>query len=74
MLARLEAEHNDKVSSWKWSKEMRDAAIAAITKTYKSVLAATADPEEAYKAIKSEYLAAKRLSGKHAHVSWALVS
>ena len=43
---------------------MRDAAIASITKTYESTLAATACPEEAYEAIKSIYLTAKRQAGK----------
>ena len=62
--ARLEAEYGDEVKTWKWSDEMRDAAIESITKTYESVLATTASPEEAYEAIKAEYLAAKRRAGK----------
>ena len=62
--ARLEAEYGDEVETWAWSDEMRDAAIASITKTYESVLATTASPEEAYEATKTEYLAAKRRAGK----------
>ena len=61
--ARLEAEYGDEVETW--SDEMRDAAIASITKTYGSVLATTASPEYLwYKAIKTDYLAAKRRAGK----------
>ena len=62
--ARLEAEYGDEVNTWVWSDAMRDTAIASITKTYESVLATTASPEEAYEAIKTEYLAAKRRAGK----------
>ena len=62
--ARLQAEYGDEMSTWEWSDEMRDAAIESITKTYESVLATTASPEEAYEAIKTEYLAAKRRAGK----------
>ena len=60
--ARLESDYGDEVGTW--SDEMRDATIASITKTYESTLAATASPEEAYEAIKSIYLAAKRQAGK----------
>ena len=62
--ARLQAEYGDEMSTWEWSDEMRDAAIESITKTYESVLATTASPEEAYEAIKTEYLAIKRRAGK----------
>ena len=62
--ARLQAEYGDEMSTWEWSDEMRDAAIESITKTYESVLATTASPEEAYEAIKIEYLNAKRLAGE----------
>ena len=61
---RLEAEYGGDVKTWKWSDEMRNAAIESITKTYESVLAATSSPEEAYEAIKGEYLAAKRRASK----------
>ena len=59
--ARLQAEYGDDVEAWVWSDEMRDAAIASITKTYGSVLATT---NLWYKAIKTDYLAAKRRAGK----------
>lgn len=62
--ARLDAEHGDKMDTWRWSDGMRDAAIKSITKTYESTLAATSSPEEAYQAIKSEYLAAKKRAGE----------
>ena len=62
--ARLQAEYGDEMSTWEWSDEMRDTAIASITKTYESVLATTASPEEAYEAIKIEYLNAKRRAGE----------
>ena len=62
--ARLDAEHGDKMDTWLWSDEMRDEAIESITKTYESTLAATSSPEEAYQAIKSEYLAAKKRAGE----------
>ena len=62
--ARLQAEYGDEVNTREWSEEMRDVAMASITKTYESVLATTASPEEAYEATKTEYLAAKRRAGK----------
>ena len=67
--ARLQEEYGDEMSTWAWSDEMRDAAIESITKTYESIFAATSDPEAAYKAIKKEYLAAKRRASKESPLS-----
>ena len=61
--ARLKAEYGNAIYAWEWSDELRDAVIASITKTYESVLATTASPEEAYGALKIAYLNAKQ---KHA--------
>ena len=62
--ARLQAEYGDEVNTREWSEEMRDVAIASITNTYETVLATTASSEEAYEAIKIEYLNAKRRAGE----------